>query len=147
MILGIGDFLYLGLCWLLFPLGGTGEWALASRAWRWLGIPVVTSFYLARHGVPLWTWYWPYILLAATLSLGYGESKPYWYKLLVGFAWAVPSMFLAFTWWQAVLPTMWIWMFIFSNSHVRLAKNLFVWKVVEFTIGFLIGMTFVGSLK
>lgn len=141
--LGIPEILYILVCWLLFPLGGADDWALGSRYWRRAGIPVATAIYLGL------TWWTALIALAlfGALTMGYGSSKPYWYKLAVGALWAVPSMFVGWTLAQFFLPAAWIFMFVLSNTHKEWIKNFFVWKVVEFTTGAMIALTFICAVK
>ena len=143
MILQPSDWVYIYGCSFLFALGGADDWEWGSHYWRRAGLPIATALYLGLN------WWHALIALAlfGTLTLGYGSSKPYWYKLLVGISWAIPSMFIGWTWWQFVLPAAWIWLFIMSNTHRFFIKNMFVWKVVEFTMGNLIAMTFVGAMK
>lgn len=141
------DWLYIFACSVLFALGGADQWKFGSHYWRRGGIPLLTALFALFYVGFSWLGVAACFALFGGLTLGYGSSKPYWYKFLVGCAWALPSMVFGFTAWQLVLPAVWISLFALSNSSVFFIRNMFVWKAVEFAAGLFIALTFVGALK
>jgi hypothetical protein len=133
------------LCGGLFAAGGTHIEGIGGQKWlRRYGIPVYLAVIALLSHV---LWYKALVVAIAmigALSMGYGESKPYWYKFMVGFLWVAPTMILGFTWWQAITPVLWILIFFLSNWD-KSAKE-FKWKIVEFMAGVLIGITFINAL-
>lgn len=77
--------------------------------------------------------------------VGYGETKPYWYKFLVGVAWGLPSLLIGFSIWVLLLPFLWIILFYASNDDAL--ESQFTWNVCELLVGVLIGVTYVQALK
>jgi len=71
--------------------------------------------------------------------MGYGESKAWWYKAIVGCLYALPFLVIGFNPWVAVIPAVFIILFWLSNKSGFFA-NMFVWKIVEFCIGIIIGI-------
>ena len=139
---------YFALSGMLFATGGTGDWAFASKSWRRIGIPLASCAYLFRvsyinnHSLDGGIVIFSCVVLGGVLTLGYGESKPWWYKCLVGVSYTVPSMFFGISPWIIVLPVAFLGLFWASN-HEKLAKYV-PWKCWEFLMGVLIAFTFVA---
>lgn len=83
-----------------------------------------------------------YILV---FHFGYGEKKPWWYRLLIGVSYSLPSLFLGITLWQILIPIIFIGMFLLSNWR-KTAKE-FPWKVCEASYGGIIGITLATLLS
>lgn len=88
-------------------------------------------------------WY-QYLLFCGTmigcLHLGYGESKPYWYKALVGCSYAIPFFVIGINPFAIAIPFVFILLFWLSNKSGFFA-NTFVWKCVELIVGFSFGIS------
>lgn len=128
----------------LFALGGTGNWRLAHKNWRRIGVPVVSGFCLIVLGIKWFVSVPSSIILWAVLTLGYGERKPYWYKFLVGCSYSLPSLLVGLSWWQIITPIGFTTLFFASN---KLDDKSFVWKICEFAYGSLISFCYVGSMS
>lgn len=128
--MGIG-----GVC---FAVGGTGpKWV------RRFLMPVLLGFIAAISGF-LWYLAVGYaITQSIVLCLPYGERTPYWLKLLVFISFALPSLFFGFTWFQPITALVCFGCFCLSNW--KPTAQTFVWKICEFIMGSMIGIT-VASL-
>ena len=122
----------------LFAVGGTWK-----KLVRRFGLPIATAVFLAFLPIPIWKVLLSSGLLCVALHLGYGETKPYWYKGLVAVAYVLPSLVLGFTVWQVITPLVFVGMFYFSNHYF---KADFPWKVVEFITGVCIAVTFITAI-
>lgn len=115
-------------------------WRLGGYRWKWLRrfvLPAcltLLTFAKKRKWVSLITF--PILVLA--FSLGYGETKPYWQKFIVGFTWIMPALFLNFSWLLLLIPFIWVGLFKLSNT--KYWSNIFRWFVVELIVGGLIGL-------
>jgi hypothetical protein len=125
---------------ILFPAGGTHIPGIGGQKWlrRYL-MPVLLGGIALLSGFPAWTVACYTIGLIVALTLGYGETKPYWYKFLVFCGYSAPSLFLGLTIWQAITPVVLLLLFWLSNRP-GIAKDV-PWKVWEASAGFLIGVT------
>jgi len=123
-----------------FAVGGTGpKWV------RRYIMPVLLGV-IALIAGEVWHRCLGYTLtLMIAVHLGYGEKYPYWAKFLVGCAFVLPSLFFGFTWWQVITPIVFVGMFKISN--MPFSSNSFVWKIVEFLTGGLIGVTLANLIK
>jgi len=87
--------------------------------------------------------WWQYIGMLAglivSLSMGYGDKKPYWYKAIVGTLYGTSLLFIGFNVWVPLIPVLFILMFIASNK-IQFLRSVFVWKIVEFVAGCSIGV-------
>lgn len=118
---------------LLYMLGG--------YHWKWMRrflLPAVLGAILLLTGAIWWEVLIFAIAQAITFTLPYGERTPYWLKALVGCSFALPSLILGLTIWQAAIPIIFITTFILSN-YKKTAKE-FPWKICEGITGFLIGI-------
>ena len=133
---------------LLFALGGT-ELPGVGRGFKWIRrflLPAVNIgliFWLGEFAA--WRIIASQIILCGALILGYGETKPYWYKFLVGIAYVLPSLFFGVTWWLAITPVTWILLFVASNRKGVAIQ--FPWKIVEGAIGFCIQVTLIAAIN
>lgn len=93
-------------------------WSNPPEWWRFLGLML--------------TW-------IAAFCLPYGERTPYPVKALVGCTYAAPLLFIGFNPWMVVVPVVFITLFILSNTKGFFA-SAFVWKIVEFSTGVIIGI-------
>lgn len=129
----------------LFALGGTGKWFLASKAWRRFGVPIAFQIALLALKVNPIVSSAVALTLCAVLHLGYGESKSWGYKALVGCSYAIPSLFIGLTYWQILAPV--IFLVLFALSNWKWTAKDFFWKACEFSYGFLIALTVIGALQ
>lgn len=112
----------------LFAVGGTGyKWA------RRFLLPAIWALLCFIMGFNLIKCCLIFAGYAAVFSLGYGESKPYWYKMLVGISYGLPSLVLGFSVWNILIPLIFISLFVLSNTK-NTAKD-FPWKICEFIFG------------
>ena len=114
----------------LFALGGTGfKWArrfvLPAVLW---GLLILMGVNIIQSGIAMG-------VLVAVLCLGYGESTPWWGKVLVALSYAIPALIIGWSWWIVILPPAFLIMFLLSNLEVE----GFTWKIVELMTGTLIG--------
>ncbi len=130
---------YLALSGVLFALGGT-----TNKAWRRYALPLLTTGYIISTGVD------PYIAIGAgavqagVLTLGYGDSHPWWEKGIVALSYSAPSLVVGLTIWQAIMPIAFLTMF-YCSKH--LFQQDFLWKVVESFTGFIMAATVIGALN
>ena len=132
--------LSMGLGGILFALGGTGF----KPARRFI-LPLAFGAIALVSGFP---WLSCLILcfgLMIAFCLPYGSKTPYWLKFLVGCSFVLPTLVLGFTIWQIITPVAFIIMFKLSNW--KPTANEFVWKIVEFLTGTLIGVTIAQLIK
>ena len=116
-----------------FRLGGE-YW----KPYRWYLMPALWALQYLGAGI-----YWQALALvpfAAALHIAYGETKPYWYKLMSASAWFVPSLVFGFSWWQVFTPLLFVGLFALSNWHKT--ERIFVWERVEIITGALLGITY-----
>lgn len=130
---------FMALSGILFALGGT-----TNKLWRRLGVPASVYGYLLYSGINPIISLVIGILLVVAMSLGYGETKPYWYKFLVACSYVAPSLLIGFTPWQIIVPVMFTTMFYLSNN--KITEKYFKWKIVEFLIGVLIAVNYISLI-
>lgn len=127
----------------LFALGGTGDWPLASKLWRRVGIPAVFLPALLALGVNQIAVYASVALLFVALCMGYGDSKGWWYRAGVMSLYSACSLPIGISVWVFITPIVCLLSFFLSRQ--RLSEKQFVWKMCEFIFGASIGITFVGA--
>ena len=128
----LGIIVALGLGTILYSLGGY-RWKFFRRE----VLPISWGLLLFIQGALLWKCVLYAIFQDATFRLPYGESKPYWFKGLVGVAFVLPTLLFGFTLWQLITPLVFISTFALSNwIHT---SNDFAWKVCEGSVGFCMG--------
>lgn len=117
-------------------------WMLGGWRWKWMRrflLPVILGGLSLLAGAELWRCALMASLMIGAFCLPYGERTPYWAKCLVGISYIAPTFLLGFNIWQIITPIAFIIMFRLSN--IPWWSNQFVWKIVEGSIGFLIGIT------
>lgn len=122
------------LSWLLFSLGGW-RW----KGWRRLVLPFVFCLFCLLYKMEILKICGVLSISIFIFSLGYGETKSYWYKFLVGCGYGLISLPLGLSFWNFFIPFVFITLFWLSN-HKPFA-NIFVWKIVEGFTGCLIGIS------
>ena len=94
--------------------------------------------------------WWRYLIvlfgLIGATHLPYGERTPYPVKALVGCTYSLPFLGIGFHPWMIVTPVLFILLFYLSNKS-GFFSSAFVWKIVEFVIGVLIGITTAFFIK
>ncbi len=122
----------------LWRLGGWGQWL--GKAPRRYILPALIALY-AFTKRKKWTTAFILPTLIGLFSLGYGESKPYWYKFLVGCSWVVPRfIFLGFSWFAVCVPFIWITLFWLSNNPKT--SKYFKWWLCEVITGGSVGIAY-----
>ena len=119
---------------ILFAVGGTG--------FKWIRrflMPFIFGFLCLFGGFELWRCLGLWLTMSGVMHLGYGERYPYWAKFIIGCSYAATTLFLGFSWWQIITPVCFVGMFWLSNQ--KFSSNTFLWKIVEFMTGCLIGVT------
>jgi len=136
----------LGFSSMLFALGGTGRWPLASKLWRRVGVPIVIFFGLLMLGC----WHIAAFLSCAALSgflwMGYGESKTWDYKAMLMVLYVVPTLLIGWTWWLLITPWPILLLFFFL-SNVKFLQHDVIWKIWEAMAGFFIAATYIGAMQ
>lgn len=123
-----------------FAIGGTGpKWV------RRIVLPILFGVISLVGGVVWYRCLIYSITQYGMLTLGYGESLPIWRKVITAIAYILPTLILGFSFWQIIFPISFILMFKLSNT--KITANLFVWKIVEFLTGSLLGVTVAHILK
>lgn len=130
----------MGLGGILFAVGGTGF----KPARRFI-LPFFLGGIALLSGVLWWKCLILCLGLMGAFHLGYGSKTPYWPKFIVGCAFVAPTLILGFTLWQIITPITFIVMFRLSNWKPLASE--FVWKIVEFLTGTLIGVTVAQLIK
>jgi len=123
------------ISWILWSLGGKKH-----KWWRRLVLPAVYGITALIYGWPLHTALALAGYSAVAFYLGYGEHKTWAWRFGIGCIYGSITTFLGLTPWQLVIPAAWLFMFWASNSSVLWLKKMFTWKVVEGSIGALIGI-------
>lgn len=127
------------ISWLLFSLGGK-TW----KGWRRYILPLVYLAFMLTYGIAVNRACLVTLLAIFMFCLGYGESKPYWYKFLVGYGYGLISTPIGVSFWNYLTPIAFISLFWLSNN--KPFSNIFVWKICEGFIGLLIGLTIAVQL-
>lgn len=119
---------------LLFSLGG--------YRWKWIRrfiLPFCMGLIALLGGFIWWKCLIVWGGMTIAFCLPYGSKTPYWLKFLVACTFVLPTITLGFTIWQIITPIAFLIMFKLSNWNKT--ANEFVWKIVEFITGSLIGVT------
>lgn len=124
--------LAMGFGGMMFAAGGTGP-KFVRRYIMPLALGAVAFF----GGIIWWRALSYSLTQLGTLHMGYGQSLPYWRKMITAIAYVLPTLFIGFSPWQIIAPLGFILMFILSNW--KPTANIFVWKIVEFFTGALYG--------
>lgn len=122
--------------WLLFSLGGTNikEQGKGWKGWRRFVLPTWVLLVLLAYGI---TWWQSVMvtLLSSVFCLGYGETKPYWWKFMIGCMYASTSLPIGVSWWNLATALGFIGLFALSNWKVT--APTFTWKLCEGAFGLL----------
>jgi len=127
---------------IFFALGGTG----LSFPTKWIRrflLPLFFGFIALLAGHEWWKCAGMSAGFIVSFCLGYGQTKSYIWKFIVGIMFVLPTVFIGFSLWQVITPLIWILLFRLSNC--KILNQSFVWKICECITGFLIGIT-VASL-
>lgn len=130
----------MGISGILFAAGGTDIPGIGGQKWiRRFLLPVVAAlicFFAGFHWIRCVVLL---VLLIAALHLGYGIKVPYWRKILTFCSYSIATLALGFSYWQLLSPALIALIFLLSNY--KLTSSTFVWKICEFLMGSLIGIT------
>lgn len=130
-----------GVC---FALGGT-EIPWTGKGYKWIRRQVMPlGFAVLAYFLGLVWWKCViFLVLSMFLRAGYGDSSPYWKKILVFIAYGLPSLVIGFSWWVVITPVVLTLLFMASNWK-PLATTVF-WKAWEFLAGVLVSLCFIGA--
>ncbi len=97
-----------------------------NKSWRRHVWPTIAGLIIWVNGFGLLK----AVLVAASMvlvnSLGYGQNKPWWYRVLVALALGAPFMFLYMAPWPLLTLAVFIPLYVISLRH-----NWMAWNVVE----------------
>lgn len=120
-----------GIC---FAVGGTGyKWV------RRFVMPITMAILCLTSGIAWWKCLCFTLSAIGAFTLGYGESLPYWRKALTFSAYSIVTLWIGFTWWQIIMPL--LCLSAFKLSNIKRTSSTFEWKICEFIIGVLFGIT------
>lgn len=126
---------------MLFALGGT-EISKTIKGKKWIRrfvLPFILGFAcLITTDFVVWRCLIVSIISTGAFALGYGQSKPYWYKATVALAYACISLSIGVSVWNLFTFGGFLGLFWLSNNNVT--KNIFVHKVFEIIVGGMVGM-------
>lgn len=125
---------------ILFSIGGM-FWKPSRR----FILPIMLGILLILGGVPALSAIAATICLAAALCLPYGDRTPYWLKSIVFYTYFIPFAWIGFSWWMVIGPIVIFGLFWISNTNW--GKNIVFWRVWEFCVGGLIGITTASFIK
>lgn len=101
-----------------------------NKSWRRHIWPAIAGIMLMINGYGWLTSALVTGTMVAVNTLGYGHSKPWWYRVLVALALGAPFLFL--------LPTLWplLTLVVFIPLYaLSLRRNWMTWGVVEAAVG------------
>jgi len=126
--------------WLLFALGGTqiSDEIQGWKGWRRFILPAVYILTCFIAGIVCWQAVLVGAIAGAGYSLGYGESKTWWQRVLVGLAYALITIPIGLSVWNIFTALAFITLFLLSNT--KCTANIFVWKVCEGFFGLFCGI-------
>lgn len=132
--------------WLLFALGGTqiSQDMPGWKGWRRFILPTVYLVACLIGGIAWWQALLVAVIAGAGYSLGYGEGKTWWQRALVGLAYALITVPVGLSIWNAFTAIAFIILFWLSNT--KLTANIFVWKVCEGFFGLFCGIQLAYTL-
>jgi len=132
---------------LLFPAGGT-EVPATKRGYKWLRRYIAPAlsllFLILIDSVALWRSILCCCALCGLMHLGYGNGKSWGYRAIVGLLYALPSLFLGFSFWFFLLPVGFIT--LFAVSMWKPTAKMFPWVLVCAIDGALIGASLAGAV-
>lgn len=101
-----------------------------NKSWRRHIWPAIVGLVLLLNG---YDWLTSALVTGSMVfvnSLGYGHSKPWWYRVLVALALGAPFLFLLPALWPLLTLVAFIPLYVLS-----LRRNWMTWGVVEATVG------------
>jgi hypothetical protein len=134
--------------WIMILMGvlGVGLFAAGGTGYKWMRRYLMPALFfpcLMLLGVTWWVAAIACGILMGVLTLGYGESTPWWLKALVGISYAIPSLVIGWSWWAVIVPVVFIVLFMLSNWSKT--ADSFTWKVVEMQYGLVIAISLIQA--
>ena len=128
-----------GISWILFSLGGT-EISSKIPGQKWIRRWLLPTIYLmtAMCCVPWWQAILATLPAIAWFSMGYGDSTPWWQKVLIGVLYATIGAAIGISWWNLGTAIGFSVLFLLSNT--KLTEKIFMWKICEGFFGLLVGI-------
>ena len=126
--------------WALFALGGTQiSNTIPGKKWfRRFILPAVFILACLIGGVIWWKSVLVGLISVGAYSLGYGESKKYWEKALVGTSYALITIPIGLSYWNLITAIGFITLFALSNW--KPTASIFVHKIIEGSWGLFCGI-------
>ena len=134
-----------GISWILFALGGTQiSSTIPGQKWirRWI-LPLI-YFAICLFFVPWWQAALASLPAIGFFSLGYGDSTPWWLKIMVGCSYSLIGIVIGVSWWNLVTAIMFSILFLLSNS--KWSEKMLVWKICEGFFGLFVGIQLAYTL-
>jgi len=130
---------------ILIMVTGSGLWALGgwrNKVWRRYAMPIVLYGLLFLFGVGWLRGLVAMGILCGVTHLGYGDSTPWWGKILVGTSYALPSIVITgLTIWTPLVPL--VFLTTFALSRWKPTANDFTWKICEYSVGSVIAISLI----
>ena len=136
-----------GISAILFSLGGT-QISQTMQGQKWVRRFLLPSFFLLMTliaGFAWWQGLLVFLISCVSFHMGYGDKTSWWMKILVFLSFALISIPVGFSFWNGILILIVPLMMLLSLSH--LVGKVFVWKIVEASWGFLIGISLAFPLS
>jgi len=129
-----------GLSFILFALGGSqiSNTIPGWKGWRRFVLPTIFIISCLIAHISILRAVSVGLIALVAFSLGYGESKTWLFRFLVGCVYAIITIPIGFSWWNAVTAVGFIALFFLSNN--KWTSNMFRHKIIEGLWGALVGI-------
>jgi len=130
----VNQIILLTMCPAMFMVGGTGYlWV------RRLALPILIGDIFWASELQLAKCVLMAVLFYGVFTLPYGDRSTWLERFIVGCCYSIPIYFIGGTYWQVVIPIVFILTFWLSRT------DGLKWKVVEGFTGFLIAVALIGA--
>jgi hypothetical protein len=136
-----------GISAILFSLGGS-QISQKLQGQKWVRRFLLPSFFLLMTLIAGFSWWQGllvFLISCFSFHLGYGDRTKWWLKILVFALFGMISVPVGVSVWNMILVLLAPILMILSLSH--LTGKVFVWKIVEASWGFLIGISLAFPLS
>ena len=135
-----------GISAILFSFGGT-QISQTLKGQKWVRRFLLPSFFLLMTliaGFEWWQGLLVFLISCVSFHLGYGDRTPWWMKILVFLSYGLISLPVGISFWNLILVLLAPILMILSRSRLG---GIVVWKIVEASWGFLIGISLAFPLS